>query len=61
MSRIAFSLLLLTAACAYGAFLSPHESDTLSAISKAGVVIFGLFFLFSMMVGRKIKFDPVLR
>lgn len=61
MSRIALSLLLLTAACAYGAFLSPYETGTLNAICKAGSAISGVLFLFSMMVGRKIKFDPVLR
>ena len=28
---------------------------------KAGIGVFGTLFLIALMIGRKIKFDPVLR
>lgn len=61
MSRIALSCLLLTAACAYGAFLGPETLPVPKAACKAGLAVFGTLFLLALMMGRKIKFDPVLR
>jgi hypothetical protein len=51
----------MTAACVYGAFLAPYETSGLIQASKAGVGIFGTLFIVAMLIGRRIKFDPVLR
>ncbi|EMD99822.1 MULTISPECIES: PA3371 family protein [Stutzerimonas stutzeri subgroup] len=61
MSRFAITCLLLTAACAYGTFLAPQSLATLDTACKAGLGIFGSLSLFALMIGRRIKFDPVLR
>lgn len=61
MSRFALTCLLLTAACGYGAFLSPQSLATLDTLCKAGLGIFGSLSLIALMIGRRIKFDPVLR
>jgi len=61
MSRFALTCLLLTAGCAYGAFLGPESLAPLNAVCKAGLGIFGSLSLFALMIGRRIKFDPVLR
>jgi len=61
MSKYALTCLAMTAACVYGAFLAPYETSGLIQASKAGVGIFGTLFIVAMLIGRRIKFDPVLR
>ncbi|MGK8477087.1 PA3371 family protein [Stutzerimonas stutzeri] len=62
MSKFALTCLLLTAAYVYGAFAEIiQEPGALAAACKAGIGVFGTLFLIALMIGRKIKFDPVLR
>ncbi len=61
MSKFALTCLLLTAACVYGAFAEIQEPGALAAACEAGIGVFGTLFLIALMIGRKIKFDPVLR
>ncbi|AHY43745.1 hypothetical protein CXK93_10740 [Stutzerimonas decontaminans] len=61
MSKYALTCLAMTAVCVYGVFLTPHEMSGLIQASKAGVGIFGTLFILAMLIGRRIKFDPVLR
>jgi len=58
MSKFAMSFLVLTLACAAVVLTG---SGVWLAVAKAGAAIFGLFFFASLLVGRRIKFDPVLR
>ncbi|MGA6096733.1 PA3371 family protein [Stutzerimonas marianensis] len=41
--------------------LTMDPSGTWDLALKGGAVLFGILFLASLLVGRKIKFDPVLR
>jgi hypothetical protein len=51
----------MTAACLYGAFLAPELTNSLIQASRAGIGVFGTLFILAMLIGRRIKFDPVLR
>ncbi|EWC39784.1 hypothetical protein GFL09_04130 [Pseudomonas stutzeri] len=61
MSRFAYICLVLTMISACGTFLFPQSLGVLAPAWKAGLGIFGLLFLVAMVIGRRIKFDPVLR
>jgi hypothetical protein len=61
MSKYALSCLVLTAGCVYGAFLAPELTTSLVQASRAGIGFFGTLFIVAMLIGRRIKFDPVLR
>ncbi|EPL62097.1 hypothetical protein D3P44_006985 [Stutzerimonas balearica] len=61
MSKFALSCLLLASICAAGAFLAPADAGALGVASKGGLALFGILFVIAMLIGRRIKFDPVLR
>ncbi|BFN27608.1 hypothetical protein PSCT_02764 [Pseudomonas sp. SCT] len=61
MSKFALTCLAMTAACLYGAFLAPELANGLVQASRAGTGVFGTLFILAMLIGRRIKFDPVLR
>ncbi|WP_313054880.1 PA3371 family protein [Pseudomonas lopnurensis] len=61
MSKFALSCLLLASICAAGAFLAPADVGALGVASKGGLALFGILFVIAMLIGRRIKFDPVLR
>lgn len=61
MSKYAVSCLVLTVGCVYGAFLAPELTTSLVHASRAGIGVFGTLFIVAMLIGRRIKFDPVLR
>ena len=61
MSRSALSFLLLTVACCAVVAIEATGSQFWLLTAKAGIGIFGLLFVGSLFVGRRIKFDPVLR
>lgn len=60
MSLLAFVFFLLSATCV----LTGATTEVMGGWDVAlniGAVIFGLLFLCSLLVGKRIKFDPVLR
>ncbi|EXF45432.1 hypothetical protein BAY1663_02080 [Pseudomonas sp. BAY1663] len=61
MSKFALSCLLLAAICGAGIFLAPADSGILNSLSKGGLAVFGMLFVGALLIGRRIKFDPVLR
>jgi len=61
MSKAALSFLILTLMALAADQLLPHSMDTLSMVAKTCAGIFASFFVMALIVGRKIKFDPVLR
>ncbi|TBU96803.1 PA3371 family protein [Stutzerimonas kirkiae] len=61
MSRLALTFLTLAAGCALLAFLAPAKPAIWEFVGKTGAAINGVLFLAALLVGRRIKFDPVLR
>ncbi|QLF94571.1 hypothetical protein HW090_15750 [Pseudomonas sp. ABC1] len=61
MSRLAMTLLILTAGFALAASFAPETSGAWKIIGQIGAGISGTGFLIALLAGRKIKFDPVLR
>lgn len=61
MSKSALTCLVLTIACACGAYLFPESTAISSTTLKAGLGVFGVLFLITAIIGRRVKFDPVLR
>lgn len=60
MSKAAFTFLAATVICSLMVTLSP-SSEVWSMAGKIGLALFGTLFFGALLVGRKIKFDPVLR
>lgn len=61
MSKFALSFLMLTLACCAVVAAGAAGSQLWDLAAKAGIGVFGVLFVASMFVGRRIKFDPVLR
>lgn len=61
MSRSAILLLIMTLSSLAVLWLSPGLEAGVALLLKVGSVVFGAGFLVALMVGRRIKFDPVLR
>lgn len=61
MSKSALSFLMLTLACVAIVTAGLTGSQFWDLTAKAGIGVFGLLFVASLFVGRRIKFDPVLR
>lgn len=60
MSIYAFSFLLLSILC--GALTAGADlSSAWDVVAKGGTALFGTAFVACLMVGKRIKFDPVLR
>ncbi len=60
MSRLGLSFLALTIACAVLTLLGPEQAAW-SGFVKFGLGLFGVLSFIAMVMGRRIKFDPVLR
>ncbi|MBD8600466.1 hypothetical protein QWI18_10345 [Pseudomonas sp. W2Oct36] len=61
MSKAAISFLILAVmALATDQLLAP-SMETMSTLAKAAAAIFASLFVAALFVGRRIKFDPVLR
>lgn len=60
MSLLAFFFLSLCIICALLG-LSVELAEAWATLAKAGAVLFGSLFTGSLIVGKRIKFDPVLR
>ncbi|WP_028240743.1 PA3371 family protein [Stutzerimonas azotifigens] len=61
MSRMAWSFLALTLMSGLLAFTGPVESGLEVTLTKGAACLFGTGFFFALLVGRRFKFDPVLR
>nr|GFC49396.1 hypothetical protein [Tanacetum cinerariifolium] len=61
MSKAALSFLILAIMAIAVDQLLPVSMDTLSTAAKTAAGIFASLFLAALFVGRRIKFDPVLR
>ncbi|MFJ3524199.1 PA3371 family protein [Pseudomonas sp. NPDC090203] len=61
MSKAALSFLILSIMAIATDQLLPTSMDTLGAIAKVSAGLFACLFVMALIVGRRIKFDPVLR
>lgn len=61
MSRSAVFLLIMTLLSLSALLLNPGLEASVALILKGASGLFGLAFLVALLVGRRIKFDPVLR
>jgi hypothetical protein len=60
MTIHAFLFLSLCIACSILG-LTAEMSDSWATLAKVGAVVFGALFAGSLVIGKRIKFDPVLR
>lgn len=61
MSKYALCFLVLTLICSAVTLTGATGLPLSEAAAKAGIGIFGVLFVVSLFVGRRFKFDPVLR
>jgi uncharacterized membrane protein YtjA (UPF0391 family) len=61
MSKSALSFLILALMAMAIDFALPFDENTASAVLKIAMGLFVALFVVALVVGRKIKFDPVLR
>jgi dipeptide/tripeptide permease len=61
MSKAALSFLILAIMAIAADQLLPMPVGTLSVVAKSAAAIFASLFMAALFVGRRIKFDPVLR
>jgi len=61
MSKAALSFLILAIMALAVDQLLPTSMDTLSTVAKSAAGIFASLFIAALFIGRRIKFDPVLR
>lgn len=61
MSKAALSFLILAIMAVAVDQLLPASTEMLSTAAKAAAGVFAVLFVAALFVGRRIKFDPVLR
>lgn len=61
MSKAALSFLILAIMAIAADQLLPVSMDALGTVAKATAGLFASLFVVALFVGRRIKFDPVLR
>jgi hypothetical protein len=61
MSKAALTFLILTIMAIAADQLLPASMDTLGTVTKTAAGVFASLFVVALIVGRRIKFDPVLR
>ncbi|MGH8419671.1 MAG: PA3371 family protein [Pseudomonas sp.] len=61
MSKAALSFLILAIMAIAADQLLPVSMDALGTVAKAAAGLFASLFVVALFVGRRIKFDPVLR
>jgi uncharacterized membrane protein YtjA (UPF0391 family) len=61
MSKAALTFLILSIMAIATDQLLPPSMDTMGTIAKTAAGIFASLFVVALIVGRRIKFDPVLR
>jgi len=60
MSIYACVFLVLSVACG-GLSIGAHLPEIWSTVAAAGALLFGTLFVICLVLGRRIKFDPILR
>lgn len=60
MSIYGYLFVLLSVACGTLSF-GAELTETWEAVAECGMALFGALFIVSMVIGRRIKFDPILR
>ena len=55
-----YLFVMLSAVCGVLSF-GTNLTETWEAAAKCGTALFGILFLVSLVLGRRIKFDPILR
>lgn len=61
MSKSALSFAVLTLMAIATTFLLPDQAHTFSVLPKIATGIFVTLFITALVVGRRYKFDPILR
>ena len=61
MSKSALSFLILALMAVAGDLLLPEPAQTFSSLLKIAAGVFACLFVAALFVGRRFKFDPVLR
>ena len=61
MSKAALSFLILSIMAIATDQLMPTQMDTFATVAKVSAGLFACLFVMALIVGRRIKFDPVLR
>lgn len=61
MSKSALSFLILALMAVAADFLLPETAQTFSSVLKIGAGVFVSLFVAALFIGRRFKFDPVLR
>ncbi|MBP0942313.1 PA3371 family protein [Pseudomonas alliivorans] len=61
MSKSALSFMILALMAVAVDLLLPLQSQALSTAAKIGAGVFASLFVVALVVGRRFKFDPVLR
>jgi len=61
MSKVALSFLVLAIIAMTADQLLPPSMEAAGTISKTAAGLFATLFIAALFVGRRIKFDPVLR
>ncbi|MBA1230669.1 hypothetical protein G7013_13565 [Pseudomonas viridiflava] len=61
MSKSALSFMTLALMAVAFDLLLPAQAQTMSTAAKIGAGIFASLFVVALVVGRRFKFDPVLR
>ncbi|MEG5266342.1 PA3371 family protein [Pseudomonas sp. JDS28PS106] len=61
MSKTALSFLILALMAVAADLLLPEAAQTFSSILKIAAGVFASLFVAALLIGRRFKFDPVLR
>ena len=61
MSKTALSLIILAIMAVTVDLLLPSTAEGLSSVTKIAAGLFAVLFVVALIVGRRFKFDPVLR
>lgn len=61
MSKSALSFIILAIMAVAVDFLLPVSAQSLSSVMKIAAGLFAVLFVVALILGRRFKFDPVLR
>lgn len=61
MSRVAVLSLLMAAVSAGLLWMAPSQAEWLATAAKIGLTLSGLSLAVALLVGKRVKFDPILR
>lgn len=61
MSKSALICLMVCVLCTFGLWLEPGETAWMAQALKIGLATSGVLLVLALLVGKRVKFDPVLR